>query len=88
MREAGKIVSETLQLIKDAAKPGVSTKELELIAVNQIKKYRYTRSAFKGYKGYPAYICASVDDTLVHGIPSDSIILKDGSLLAVDFAVS
>lgn len=82
MREAGKIVAETHELIREAAKPGVATKELDEIAEKHILK-RGSTPAFKGYGGFPASICTSVNHEVVHGIPGLKT-LKDGDIISVD----
>ena len=83
MKIAGDIVAQVHFAMKDAVKPGVSTKELDDIAFNIIKK-NGAIPTFKGYRGFPATICASINDEVVHGIPSDKRILKDGDIVAVD----
>ncbi len=82
MREAGKIVAETHQILKEAVRPGISTLELDKIAEDNIRKYNAIPS-FKGYGGFPGSICASVNDEVVHGIPS-SRILKEGDIVSLD----
>lgn len=82
MREAGKIVAETHEILKEAITPGISTLELDKIAENNIKKYGAIPS-FKGYGGFPASICASVNDAVVHGIPNNSL-LKEGDIVSLD----
>lgn len=82
MRAAGKIVAETLEKIKEVVKPGITTKELDLIAEEYIRK-NHGIPAFLGYSGYPASICASVNDEVVHGIPSQRV-LNDGDIVSID----
>lgn len=83
MRQAGKITRDTLKVVEDSIKVGVSTKELDQIAYDFIKSQGATPS-FKNYSGFPASICASVNDTIVHGIPSKDIILKEGDIISID----
>jgi methionyl aminopeptidase len=83
MREAGLVVARTLSVLADAAKPGVSTAELDAIAEEQIAGAGATPS-FKGYHGYPATICASVNEEIVHGIPRPDRVLRDGDIISVD----
>jgi methionyl aminopeptidase len=83
MRRANRVVAEILQEVKAAARPGVKTRELDELAVGLLEK-RGARSAFKGYSGYPAVLCTSVNEEVVHGIPSDRV-LKDGDILSLDF---
>ncbi|GAA3657022.1 type I methionyl aminopeptidase [Asaccharospora irregularis] len=83
MREAGKIVAETHEILKEAITPGISTLELDKIAEENIRKYDAVPS-FKGYGGFPASICASVNEQVVHGIPSKNQILKEGDIVSLD----
>ncbi|MBE5758262.1 MAG: type I methionyl aminopeptidase [Clostridiales bacterium] len=83
IREACRITRDTLNVVKDSIKVGISTKELDKIAYDYIKSQGATPS-FKNYNGYPASICASVNDTIVHGIPSNDIILKEGDIISID----
>lgn len=83
MKMAGDIVAQVHRAMRDAVKPGVSTKELDDIAYEIIKANKAIPT-FKGYRGFPASICASINDEVVHGIPSDKRILKDGDIIAVD----
>ncbi|RDY22730.1 type I methionyl aminopeptidase [Romboutsia maritimum] len=82
MREAGKIVAETHQILKEAIIPGISTLELDKIAEENIKKYNAVPS-FKGYGGFPGSICASINDQVVHGIPGNHIV-KEGDIISLD----
>ncbi len=82
MREAGKIVAETHEILKSAVIPGISTLELDKMAEDNIRKYNAIPS-FKGYGGFPGSICASVNDEVVHGIPGNRI-LKDGDIISLD----
>ena len=83
LREAGRVVAQTHQELKKHIKPGISTYELDMIAEEFIRSKGCTPS-FKGYGGFPGSVCISVNDTLIHGIPSKSIILKDGDLVTID----
>ena len=85
IREAGKYLTELLLLTREKAQPGVSLIELEEIAQAFMDKNR-VHGAFKGYEGFPANLCTSVNDCVVHGIP-DKTILKDGDLLKIDAGV-
>ena len=82
MRRAGKIVGETIAVLRKSAKPGVTTARLGKIAEREIRK-RGAVPTFKGYRGFPGAICASVNEEIVHGIPGNRV-LKDGDLLKVD----
>ncbi len=83
MRDAGRIAAETLEALRDQVKPGVSTAELNQFAHDFITKHNAV-PAFKGYRGFPASICTSVNEQVVHGIPSKKRILVDGDILSVD----
>lgn len=83
---ACKIVAETLLKIGEHIKPGVTTLYLDRLAERYIRS-RGGVPAFKGYKGYPATICASVNEEVVHGIPSRSKVLKEGDIVSIDVGV-
>jgi methionyl aminopeptidase len=83
MREAGLVVAHTLGAVAAAVRPGVTTAELDALAEREIRAAGATPS-FLGYHGYPATICTSVNDEIVHGIPSASRILNEGDLISVD----
>ena len=83
MRAAGKIVAETHKLVKEEAKPGVSTLKLDKLAEEYIRSQGATPS-FKNYNGYPATLCISIDDQVVHGIPSKKRLIKEGQLVSID----
>ncbi|MDD3012804.1 MAG: type I methionyl aminopeptidase [Candidatus Gastranaerophilales bacterium] len=83
MRSAGCIVAEALYEMKSAVKPGVSTAELDKIAYNIIRN-NHAIPTFKGYHGFPASICASINEQVVHGIPSNDILLKEGDIISLD----
>ncbi|MCL2837514.1 MAG: type I methionyl aminopeptidase [Oscillospiraceae bacterium] len=82
MRRAGKIVYETLSLIKQHTKPGVTTLELDALAEKYIRKCGAIPS-FKGYNGFPKSVCISVNEEVIHGIPSKRVLL-DGDIISVD----
>jgi methionyl aminopeptidase len=83
MREACRITRDTLKVVEDSIRVGISTKELDKIAFDFIKSQGATPS-FKNYSGFPASICASINNTVVHGIPKDNVILKDGDIISID----
>ena len=83
MREAGHIVAEILAKLRTAVRPGITTADLDAIAVAELKQ-RGAKASFLGYRGYPASICASVNDEIVHGIPGRRV-LKDGDIISIDF---
>jgi len=82
MREAGRIVAETHRLLRQAIKPGVTTAELDKLAEEYIRSQGAVPS-FKGYNQFPASICASVNDELVHGIPGPRV-LQEGDIISID----
>ncbi len=86
MREAGKILGGLHNMLRDLVKPGVSTMELNKKADEYIRKHNCIPS-FLNYDGYPASICTSVNDEVVHGIPKKDRILKDGDIISLDAGV-
>jgi len=91
MRDAGRHVAEILLILREAAKPGVTTGELDRIASREIEKRGLT-SSFLGYDPgglppYPAVVCVSVNDEIVHGIPGKRV-LHDGDIVSIDFGIS
>ncbi len=85
MREAGAILADCLRMLVDKVRPGVTTGELDAAAAAFIKA-RGAKPEFKGYRGYPANICTSVNEEVVHGIPGPRV-LKEGDLLSIDVGV-
>lgn len=83
MREAGRIVARVHEALKENIRPGVSTLELDQMALEILRKYSAT-SSFLGYNGFPAHICASINEELVHGIPNARRILRDGDIISID----
>jgi methionyl aminopeptidase len=84
MRVAGSIVAQTIDTVLAAVEPGISTADLDVVAETFIRERKATPS-FKGYRGFPASICASLNEEVVHGIPSPKRILKEGDVLSLDF---
>lgn len=82
MRRAGSLVGQVLEKLREHVAPGVSTRELDAIAENMICS-RGGVPSFKGYRGYPASICASVNNEIIHGIPGDRM-LVDGDIVSID----
>lgn len=82
MREAGRIVGETLLMLKDIIKPGITTAEIDKIAEEFITK-QGAKPSFKGYGGFPATLCISSNDQVVHGIPGKTM-LKEGDIVTLD----
>ncbi len=87
MAAAGEIVAETLALVAEAARPGMSTLDLDQIAEAHIRACGGVPT-FKGYRGFPGSICASPNTMIVHGIPSDLVVLADGDILSIDVGVT
>ncbi|MGE5626853.1 MAG: type I methionyl aminopeptidase [Solirubrobacterales bacterium] len=83
MRQAGKIVGETLAMLQEVIKPGITTADLDIIAEEYIRKCGAVPS-FKGYYGFPASLCTSINSEVVHGIPSKDVILQEGDIISVD----
>jgi methionyl aminopeptidase len=83
MRISGRIVAEVHALMREHVRPGISTGELDAIAEAHIRKSG-ALPTFKGYHGFPATICASVNEEVVHGIPSNQRILNEGDVISVD----
>jgi methionyl aminopeptidase len=85
IRGAARIVAKTLKMLGAAVRPGITTAELDRLAEEFIREHG-GRPAFKGYRGYPAHICSSVNDEVVHGIPGDRV-LKEGDIVGIDVGV-
>lgn len=86
MRKANRIVAETLALLGNIIAPGVTTLQLDQYA-EKFARGKGAVPAFKGYRGFPGSLCVSVNDEVVHGIPSARTILKEGDIVSVDFGV-
>jgi methionyl aminopeptidase len=83
MRQAGKIVAKTLQRLTEEIKPGIKTSHLDSLAASELKKYG-AKASFRGYRGFPASLCVSVNDEIVHGIPGERE-LNTGDIVSLDF---
>ena len=83
MRKAGRVVAEMHEKTRAAIRPGVTTMELDRVARDVIER-RGARSNFLNYHGFPAVICTSPNDMIVHGIPSDDVVLNDGDIISID----
>jgi methionyl aminopeptidase len=86
MREAGRVVAETLQLLVSMVKPGTNVLELDE-AVRREYSRRKVTPTFLGYYGYPATVCVSVNDVIVHGIPRDYV-MRDGDIVSIDLGAT
>ena len=87
IKKAGSILADTFDYLKVHTRAGISTKELDKLAESFIRSHGGIPTC-KGYEGFPGAICISVNDTLLHGIPSKSIILKDGDIVSYDICVT
>jgi len=83
MRLANQLVTQVLAALAEAARPGVSTADLDALAEEQIR-HAGAEPAFKGYRGFPATLCASINEEVVHGIPSRTRVLKTGDIISLD----
>lgn len=83
MKEAGRITALAHRKVKEAIRPGISTLELDQIAEETIRACGATPS-FKGYNGFPGSICASINNVVIHGIPKEGTILKNGDIISID----
>jgi methionyl aminopeptidase len=86
MRRAGEVTRDVLELVRGLVKPGITTFDLEKAAVARLAELGI-KAAFKGYHGYPCALCTSVNSEVVHGIPSEKRVLKEGDIVSVDFGV-
>lgn len=87
MRHAGRILTETLDKLSEAAGEGVSTKELDRIAEEFIRSHEGCTPGFKGYHGFPGSLCTSINQETVHGIPSEERVLEKGDIIGLDCGV-
>lgn len=85
MGASNQVVAEILRELKKAVKPGITTRELDRMA-EDLSQRRKIRPAFKGYMGYPFSLCTSINDEVVHGLPSDRVLLE-GDIISLDFGV-
>jgi methionyl aminopeptidase len=86
MRRSGRIVRQVLETVKALVAPGVSTMDLEVVAEEKIRELG-AKPAFKGYYDYPCVLCTSVNNEIIHGIPSEKRILKEGDIVSIDCGV-
>jgi len=87
MRKAGKVASRFLKILSKFIRPGISTKDIEIFFENYLKKYKDMGSAFKGFCGYPALLCVSVNEEIIHGIPRSDKIIQDKDIVSVDIGI-
>ncbi len=86
MREAGKVAAVILKKLKRFIRPGISTKNIEEFFEREISKYPGMEAAFKGFMDYPASCCISINEEIIHGIPSQRVV-KEGDLVSVDLGI-
>jgi methionyl aminopeptidase len=87
MARAGHIVWETLELMTRTVRPGVSTAELDTVAEEFIRSHPGARPSFKGLYGFPKTLCTSINEEIVHGIPSPKRVLREGNIVSIDVGV-
>ena len=87
MREGGRMLAAVLRLLSERLEPGMSTKDLAVIAAKELEKLG-GQPSFLGYQGFPDVICVSVNEQVVHGIPNASKIIADGDIVGLDFGVT
>ena len=87
MAQGGRILAETIQKLRAAVRPGVSTADLDGVAESFIRSHDGATPAFKGLYGFPGSICTSINDEVVHGIPSKKRVLRDGDIISLDVGV-
>jgi len=86
IREAGIIISLIFEKLKGIIKPGVTTEDIDIFVEDFIISHK-ARPAFKGYRGFPSSACTSVNEVVVHGIPSPNVVLKEGDIVGIDIGV-
>lgn len=86
MRQAGRIVATVLDILSRQVRPGMKTRELDVIAAGEVERLG-AKPSFKGYRGFPANLCVSVNDEIVHGIPGERI-LREGDIVSLDLGAS
>jgi methionyl aminopeptidase len=87
MAQGGRVLRLTLDTLRDSVRPGMSTAELDAIAETFIRSHDGATPAFKGLYGFPGSICTSINDEIVHGIPSKKRVLKEGDIVSIDVGV-
>jgi methionyl aminopeptidase len=87
MARAGRIVWQTLELMRRTVRPGVSTAELDSVAEEYIRSHPGARPSFKGLYGFPKTLCTSINEEIVHGIPSAKRVLREGNIVSIDVGV-
>jgi methionyl aminopeptidase len=87
MAEGGRILADTVQMLRGKVAPGLTTMDLDSMAEEFIRSHQGATPAFKGLYGFPGSICASINNEIVHGIPSSKRVLKEGDIISIDVGV-
>lgn len=87
MRASGRVLRQVHEAIAPIVQPGASTMDLEVAANRKIAEFPGALAAFKGYHGYPAALCTSINEEVVHGIPSDTRVLRSGDIVSIDCGI-
>lgn len=87
MAQGGRVLGMTLERLRESVRPGISTAELDAVAESFIRSHDGATPAFKGLYGFPGSICTSINDEIVHGIPSRKRVLKEGDIISLDVGV-
>lgn len=87
MREAGRIAAFALRDLKKMIKPGIFTKDIECFLDNFLKRYPAIEAAFKGFEGFPASCCVSLNEEIIHGIPSFKKVIREGDVVSIDLGL-
>ena len=87
MAQGGKILAEAIACVRDAVRPGATTADLDAVAERFIRGHEGATPAFKGLYGFPGSICTSINDEIVHGIPSKKRVLREGDIISIDIGV-
>ena len=87
MAEGGKILAATVQMLRREVRAGISTEDLDKIAEAFIRSHQGATPAFKGLYGFPGTLCTSINQEIVHGIPSKKRVLKEGDIISIDVGV-
>ena len=87
MSQGGKILGQTIEMLRESVRPGMTTADLDSMAEKFIRRHEGATPAFKGLYGFPGSICTSINDEIVHGIPSKKRVLKQGDIVSIDVGV-
>ena len=87
MKKPGRVAAEVFRNLRQFIAPGISTKDIEVFFDNMLVEHSGMEAAFKGYGGYPASLCVSVNEEVIHGIPSEKKIINDGDIVSIDLGI-